>query len=348
MTAIDEETGMQPNHSSNYSNTNEDDSETTGLITGESRKLTNASLNSTNVSDSEYLDYVSEMSPLRQHHQHHTVEVAPLPPSYGGLETMIEAPKYPLRRRPSDESINTVTALPGMVIRCHSIHNASSRRRGEGTCSIRPSTTKVVSWDLFTFMLAQSKLCLSNTYRLIIHNCFIMFLKIGTEGSSIREAKDATSSWIKRDRFWYYTHIRVAITYSEGKLLDWYWDSSTQYRWTLWLFETTSSTILLRICPIRAVELDEWGRSIETSVVGHLPNLTHRSWFWWNHTCCIAQHATSTRDIFYVHAMQWFGGILSTGISIYERTWASSRTVEFWVVTCLASIPRASDCTSDP
>lgn len=143
MTAIDEETGMQPNHSSNYSNTNEDDSETTGLITGESRKLTNASLNSTNVSDSEYLDYVSEMSPLRQHHQHHTVEVAPLPPSYGGLETMIEAPKYPLRRRPSDESINTVTALPGMVIRCHSIHNASSRRRGEGTCSIRPSTTKV-------------------------------------------------------------------------------------------------------------------------------------------------------------------------------------------------------------
>lgn len=147
MTAGDEETGLNTDHKSNNNNnnnTNGDDLETTGLITGDWRKLTNVSLNSTNVSDSEYLDYVSEMSPLRQHYQHHTVEVAPLPSSYGGLEG-IEASKHPLRRRPSDESINTVTALPGMVIRCHSINNASASRRGrgEGNCIIRPSTTKV-------------------------------------------------------------------------------------------------------------------------------------------------------------------------------------------------------------
>jgi hypothetical protein len=149
MTVIDEETGLnKPNHSSiNNNNTTGDDSETSGRITGDSRKLTNVSLNSTNVSESEYLDYVSEMSPLRQHHHqsHNTVEVAPLPnTSYGGTSAF-EPPKYPLRRLPSDESINTVTALPGMVIRCHSINIASNRRRGEGTCIIRPSTTKVVS-----------------------------------------------------------------------------------------------------------------------------------------------------------------------------------------------------------
>ena len=159
MTARDEETGLTIDHKSNNNNnntnnnhdinTNGNDLETTGLITGDSRKLTNVSLDSTNVSDSEYLDYVSEMSPLRQHHYQHrhtTVEVTPLPSSYGGLEGM-EASRFPLRRRPSDESINTVTALPGMVIRCHSINNASASRRGrgEGNCIIRPSTTKVVS-----------------------------------------------------------------------------------------------------------------------------------------------------------------------------------------------------------
>lgn len=147
---LDEESGMNPDHENNNHNTNGDDSETTGLITGDSRKLTNISLNSTNVSDSEYLDYVCEMSPLRHHHHppRHTVEVTPLPSSsYGGMEVTSDSPKYPLRRLPSDESINTVTALPGMVIRCHVINHASRRVvRGEGTCSIRPSTTKVVSW----------------------------------------------------------------------------------------------------------------------------------------------------------------------------------------------------------
>mmetsp|Transcript_22295 Transcript_22295/g.54013 ORF Transcript_22295/g.54013 Transcript_22295/m.54013 type:complete len:442 (+) Transcript_22295:1-1326(+) len=52
-----------------------------------------------------------------------------------------------LRRIPSEESVHTVTALPGMMIRCHSIQHANSsggggRQRGEGVCNIRPSTTK--------------------------------------------------------------------------------------------------------------------------------------------------------------------------------------------------------------
>jgi hypothetical protein len=84
---------------------------------------------SVNSSDSETLDVVSELAPLvggnyQHHHHHHQATAA------GGLS--------------DDESIHTVTALPDMEIRCHSIssNNAAGRR---GNCSIRPSTAKVVS-----------------------------------------------------------------------------------------------------------------------------------------------------------------------------------------------------------
>ena len=43
-----------------------------------------------------------------------------------------------------DESIRTISALPGMTIKCHSINaNHASGRRGGSTCIIRPSTTQV-------------------------------------------------------------------------------------------------------------------------------------------------------------------------------------------------------------
>jgi hypothetical protein len=42
-----------------------------------------------------------------------------------------------------DDSIHTVTALPDMEIRCHSINGVIHRRPGH--CVIRPSTTRVVS-----------------------------------------------------------------------------------------------------------------------------------------------------------------------------------------------------------
>ena len=46
-----------------------------------------------------------------------------------------------------DDSIHTVTALPDMEIRCHSIYNGAIHRR-PGHFVIRPSTTKVVGeWE---------------------------------------------------------------------------------------------------------------------------------------------------------------------------------------------------------
>jgi hypothetical protein len=44
-----------------------------------------------------------------------------------------------------DESVRTISALPGMTIKCHSINSnhAPRGRRGGSTCIIRPSTTQV-------------------------------------------------------------------------------------------------------------------------------------------------------------------------------------------------------------
>lgn len=97
-----------------------------------------------NVSDSEYQDYVSELTPLVGVSE----EMAPSPTSYNinGVGAELSYPQHQMRhnlqRIPSEESIHTVTALPGMVIRCHSINMVVGSR--DGSCAIRPSTTKVV------------------------------------------------------------------------------------------------------------------------------------------------------------------------------------------------------------
>ncbi|KAL7532116.1 hypothetical protein ACHAXR_004444, partial [Thalassiosira sp. AJA248-18] len=77
---------------------------------------------------------ISEITPLVGN----AAELAPSSTSYG----VVDPRRQPLQRIPSEDSISldTVTALPGMVIRCHSI-NVNGRR--EGVCTIRPSTTKV-------------------------------------------------------------------------------------------------------------------------------------------------------------------------------------------------------------
>ena len=84
-------------------------------------------------SESEYLDRLNEMTPLVGASE----EIAPSPTSYG----VIDAQRHPLQRIPSEESIHSVRALPGMVIRCHAI-SVNTLGRGEGT-NIRPSTAKV-------------------------------------------------------------------------------------------------------------------------------------------------------------------------------------------------------------
>ena len=89
-----------------------------------SRNLSDASLNS---NESEILDAVSELTPLVGNS--HAYE--PLDDNHhAGLS--------------DDESINTVTALTGMIIRCHSI-SANSAAGRRGICRIRPSSAKVVS-----------------------------------------------------------------------------------------------------------------------------------------------------------------------------------------------------------
>ena len=85
-------------------------------------------------SESEYLDRLNEMTPLVGASE----EIAPSPTSYG----VIDAQRHPLQRIPSEESIHSVRALPGMVIRCHAI-SVNTLGRGEGTCNIRQSTAKV-------------------------------------------------------------------------------------------------------------------------------------------------------------------------------------------------------------
>mmetsp|Transcript_28323 Transcript_28323/g.40488 ORF Transcript_28323/g.40488 Transcript_28323/m.40488 type:complete len:483 (+) Transcript_28323:87-1535(+) len=79
----------------------------------------------------EYLDHVSEMTPLM---------------ALTGDRAARELPPQTLRpiilRSLSEESILTVSELPGMVLRAHSIHVGAAGRHSEVTCSIRPSSTK--------------------------------------------------------------------------------------------------------------------------------------------------------------------------------------------------------------
>ena len=90
-----------------------------------SRNLSDGSLNS---NGSEILDAVSELTPLVGNSRH----------AYEPLDDHHHAGLS------DDESINTVTPLPGMIIKCHSI-SANSAAGRRGICLIRPSTAKVVS-----------------------------------------------------------------------------------------------------------------------------------------------------------------------------------------------------------
>jgi len=124
---IDEETGLTGQQSSN---------QTTNRQASNSSNQFSIQSSSSNISDSEYNDHVSEMSPLIG-----DSELVPPAVAYDGLDNTIqEQHQYPhrLQRVDSEESIQTVAALPGMVIRCHSINMS-----GGGSCILRPSTTKV-------------------------------------------------------------------------------------------------------------------------------------------------------------------------------------------------------------
>jgi hypothetical protein len=115
-----------------------------------SRNLSDAS-GSVNSSDSEANDAVSELAPLVCGNSRHAYESIDGDDDDDGNS---HRHRHDHHHRPAnaagglsdDESIHTVTALPNMEIRCHSIssNNASGRR---GHCSIRPSTAKVVSTE---------------------------------------------------------------------------------------------------------------------------------------------------------------------------------------------------------
>lgn len=137
----------------------DENDEEKGLLRQQSSSGRQSSSNSNNsrqlsiqsdVSESEYQDYVSsEITPLVGGDS--VAETVPPPTSYNGVDQMRN-----LQRIPSDtslQSINTVTALPGMVIRCHSINIAVSGIH-HGSCIIRPSTTKVVSYLQECFVLS--------------------------------------------------------------------------------------------------------------------------------------------------------------------------------------------------
>jgi len=78
----------------------------------------------------EHLDHVSEMTPLMA--------------MTGDRAASELSPQIirPMQRSLSEESIATVAALPGMILRSHSIHVGAAGRHSEVTCSIRPSSTK--------------------------------------------------------------------------------------------------------------------------------------------------------------------------------------------------------------
>ena len=80
----------------------------------------------TTASKDEHLDHVSELTPLLAMTGDRAV--SNLPPT--------------IRRSLSEESIATVAALPGMILRAHSIQIGTAGRHGEVTCSIRNSSTK--------------------------------------------------------------------------------------------------------------------------------------------------------------------------------------------------------------
>ena len=95
----------------------------------------------------ESLDFVSELTPLFAG-GHHPLVVDDVDDEHdddGRVDGRRSTTRLP-RKLSDDDSIHTVTALPDMEIRCHSVNGAIHRRPGH--CVIRPSTTKVVSeWE---------------------------------------------------------------------------------------------------------------------------------------------------------------------------------------------------------
>ena len=136
---VDEEAGIGHSFDSDASSTPDDEEYFQHLDEAERN---NSGLIS-NVSESEYLDQVSEMTPLVGDGGG-SLRASP---SYGlhqdpDPSASIVKSRPTIKRSSSEESITTVTALPGMTIRSHAIHQAGGLR-GEGKCSIRPSPTKV-------------------------------------------------------------------------------------------------------------------------------------------------------------------------------------------------------------
>mmetsp|Transcript_24402 Transcript_24402/g.40266 ORF Transcript_24402/g.40266 Transcript_24402/m.40266 type:complete len:491 (+) Transcript_24402:81-1553(+) len=85
----------------------------------------------------------SDMNP-KDEYDDHVSEMTPLIALTGDRAATELSPQIlrPILRSLSEESIATVSALPGMVLRAHSIHVGAAGRHSEVTCSIRPSSTK--------------------------------------------------------------------------------------------------------------------------------------------------------------------------------------------------------------
>ncbi|KAL7429980.1 hypothetical protein ACHAXM_001952 [Skeletonema potamos] len=94
--------------------------------------------------DSSFSVHSADTTP-KDEHLDHVSELTPLMAKTGDRAAGALSPPIPrpiIRRSLSEESIATVAALPGMVLRAHSIHIGAAGRHSEVTCSIRQSSTK--------------------------------------------------------------------------------------------------------------------------------------------------------------------------------------------------------------
>ena len=92
--------------------------------------------------DSSFSAHSSDTTP-KDEHLDHVSELTPLMTTTGDRAARaLSPPIIRPRRSLSEESIATVAALPGMVLRAHSIHVGAAGRHSEVTCSICPSSTK--------------------------------------------------------------------------------------------------------------------------------------------------------------------------------------------------------------
>ena len=144
MTESDEERGARR---PSYSNGEEDDSvSSSDDVDGDD--------DDDDDDDGEWLDFVSELTPLFAGGHHPRAgrrrrDVVDVDNEHCDDDGRVDGRRSTTRlqrKLSDDDSIHTVTALPDMEIRCHSINGAIHRRPGH--CVIRPSTTKMVSeWE---------------------------------------------------------------------------------------------------------------------------------------------------------------------------------------------------------